>query len=50
MKTGAYDYLTKPLPLAELEMLIEKAYDRRKLSQENMQLKAVFGAASRLEK
>jgi DNA-binding NtrC family response regulator len=43
MKTGAYDYLTKPVPLAELEMLIEKAYDRRKLSQENMQLKAVLG-------
>jgi DNA-binding NtrC family response regulator len=43
MKKGAYDYLTKPLPLAELELLIEKAYERRKLSKENMQLKAVLG-------
>jgi DNA-binding NtrC family response regulator len=43
MKLGAYDYLTKPVPLAELELLIEKAYDRRTLSKENMQLKAVLG-------
>ena len=43
MKKGAYDYLTKPFPLAELEMLIEKAYEHRKLSKENMQLKAVLG-------
>jgi DNA-binding NtrC family response regulator len=43
MKKGAYDYLTKPFPLAELEVLIEKAYERRKLSKENMQLKAVLG-------
>jgi DNA-binding NtrC family response regulator len=43
MKKGAYDYLSKPFPLAELEVLIEKAYERRKLSKENMQLKAVLG-------
>jgi DNA-binding NtrC family response regulator len=43
MKKGAYDYLTKPFPLADLELLIEKAYERRKLSKENMQLKAVLG-------
>jgi DNA-binding NtrC family response regulator len=43
MKAGAYDYLTKPFPLAELEVLIEKAYERRKLSKENMQLKAALG-------
>jgi DNA-binding NtrC family response regulator len=43
MKKGAYDYLTKPFPLAELEVLIEKAYERRKLAKENMQLKAVLG-------
>jgi DNA-binding NtrC family response regulator len=42
MKKGAYDYLTKPFPLADLEILIEKAYERRKLSKENMQLKAVL--------
>ncbi len=41
MKLGAYDYLTKPFPLAELELLIEKAYERRVLRKENQQLKAV---------
>ena len=42
MKLGAYDYLLKPFSLAELETLIQKAYERRQLSQENVQLKAVL--------
>jgi DNA-binding NtrC family response regulator len=42
MKLGAYDYLTKPFPLAELEVVIQKAYERRLLSKENTQLKAVL--------
>ena len=42
MKIGAYDFLTKPFPLAELEALIEKAYERRQLRKENVQLKAVL--------
>ena len=42
MKLGAYDYLTKPFPLAELEILIEKAYERRQLRKENVQLKEVL--------
>ncbi len=42
MKLGAYDFLTKPFPLAELEVLIEKAYERRQLRKENVQLKAVL--------
>ncbi len=42
MKLGAYDYLTKPFALAELEILIEKAYDRRLLRKENQQLKQVL--------
>jgi DNA-binding NtrC family response regulator len=29
MKLGAFDYLTKPFPLADLEDLIQKAYERR---------------------
>ncbi|MDF1664949.1 MAG: response regulator, partial [Planctomycetota bacterium] len=28
MKAGAYDFLTKPCPLTELEMLIEKALEK----------------------
>ncbi len=42
MKSGAYDYLTKPFPLAELEVLIQKANERRSLSKENRQLKEVL--------
>jgi DNA-binding NtrC family response regulator len=42
MKLGAFDYLTKPFPLAELEELIQKAYGRRMLRKENRQLKAVI--------
>jgi DNA-binding NtrC family response regulator len=42
MKLGAYDFLTKPFPLAELEALIEKAYERHQLRKENVQLKAVL--------
>ncbi|MCX7421212.1 MAG: sigma-54 dependent transcriptional regulator [Planctomycetia bacterium] len=42
MKLGAYDFLSKPFSLAELETLIQKAYERRRLSQENRQLKAVL--------
>jgi len=40
MKLGAYDYLTKPFPLAELEVLIEKAYEHSRLRKENRQLQA----------
>jgi DNA-binding NtrC family response regulator len=45
MKLGAFDFLQKPFPLAELELLIEKAYDRRQLRKENLQLKAALGRA-----
>lgn len=42
MKLGAYDYLTKPFSLAELEVVIQKAFERRQLHKENRQLKAVL--------
>jgi DNA-binding NtrC family response regulator len=42
MKLGASDYLTKPFPLTELEVLIEKAWERSRLKKENRQLKAVL--------
>ena len=41
-KLGAYDYLTKPTPLAELEALVGKAADRRQLVKENTQLKRLL--------
>ncbi|HTN77068.1 MAG TPA: sigma-54 dependent transcriptional regulator [Pirellulaceae bacterium] len=42
MKLGAGDYLTKPFPLSELEVLIDKAYHRRLLAKENRQLKTLL--------
>ncbi|HND53065.1 MAG TPA: response regulator, partial [Pirellulaceae bacterium] len=42
MKLGAYDYLTKPFPLKELEVLVEKAFERRKLTKENRQLRTLL--------
>ncbi len=42
MKLGAYDYLTKPFPLVELEILIGKACERLRLKKENRQLKAIL--------
>jgi DNA-binding NtrC family response regulator len=41
MKRGAYDFLTKPFPLGELELLIERAHERHSLRAENKQLKAI---------
>ncbi len=42
MKRGAYDFLTKPFPLGELEVLIQKAYERQQLQKENKQLSAAL--------
>ena len=45
MKRGAYDFLTKPFPLAELEVLIQKAFERHQLQKENNQLIAALERA-----
>lgn len=39
MKSGAYDYLQKPIELSELEHIIEKCYERSYLISENLVLK-----------
>ncbi|SDL22672.1 two-component system, NtrC family, response regulator HydG [Maridesulfovibrio ferrireducens] len=39
MKLGAYDYLTKPLNFDELKIILERALDHRRLSDENRSLK-----------
>ncbi|MEK6570603.1 MAG: sigma-54 dependent transcriptional regulator, partial [Bacteroidota bacterium] len=39
MKLGAYDYLTKPCKLAEMEVVLEKAYEKRCINRENLALK-----------
>jgi DNA-binding NtrC family response regulator len=40
MKLGAYHYFEKPVPFKELELYVKGACDKRRLSQENTQLKA----------
>lgn len=42
MKLGAYDYLSKPFPLPELEKRARLAFERGCLQKENQQLKAVI--------
>ena len=39
LKAGAYDYITKPLDIDELKLLVEKALRFHLLEQENLQLK-----------
>jgi DNA-binding NtrC family response regulator len=42
MKAGAFDFLQKPFPLQDLEMVIRRAKERRALRKENQQLKALL--------
>lgn len=42
MRQGAYNYLTKPFPLRDLEVQIEKAYERGRLQRENEQLRSLL--------
>ncbi len=39
MKLGAYDYLTKPCKLVELELIIQKAYEKKTLQDTNLNLR-----------
>lgn len=40
MKLGAYDYLTKPFDVEELELTVQKALKAQALARENMELRA----------
>lgn len=42
MKLGAFDYLTKPCELAELEVQVERADEKARLARENQNLKTLF--------
>jgi DNA-binding NtrC family response regulator len=42
MKAGAFDYLQKPFPLKDLETVVLKAAERRRLKKENTQLRAML--------
>ena len=40
MKLGAYDYAAKPYRLAEIEVLVRRAWEKRKLASDNQRLSA----------
>ena len=42
LKSGAYDYLTKPLDIDELKILVTKALHHQKLEEENINLKQIL--------
>lgn len=47
MKLGAYDYLTKPFKLAEVEIVLRRAAERRRLTQENTALRRMVDQGGR---
>jgi len=47
MKEGAYDYLTKPFKVDELRIVIEKALEKKLLSNENRRLRRELRSHSR---
>ena len=50
MRKGAYDYVTKPLDLERVEMLLRRAVRTIRVEEENIRLKAELGQAYGLEK
>jgi DNA-binding NtrC family response regulator len=49
MKLGAFDYLPKPFDPDELKLVVQRALERRRLLQENLNLRTEMGARYRLE-
>ncbi len=43
MKLGAYDYLTKPFKLSEVEAVLRRAAEKRQLQEENTTLRRMVG-------
>ncbi|HZS11744.1 MAG TPA: sigma-54 dependent transcriptional regulator [Nitrospirales bacterium] len=48
MKRGAYDYLTKPFQIDEVQLIIRNALERRRLTTENILLKREIASQSSL--
>src|SRR5262245_19774457 len=40
MKLGAYDYMSKPYRMAEIDVLVKRAWEKRQLARENQYLQA----------
>ena len=47
MKLGAYDYVTKPFKVDELQLLVEKALEKRSLAQDNAILRERLAGKAR---
>jgi DNA-binding NtrC family response regulator len=45
MKLGAYDYLTKPFKLSDVEAVLRRAAEKRRLQEENTALRRMVGQA-----
>jgi len=50
MKIGAEQYITKPFNIDELKVVIEKAIYRKKIEEENIELKSKIGSWTEYEK
>jgi DNA-binding NtrC family response regulator len=50
MKLGAYDFITKPFKVVELKAILEKAYEKKGLSRENLVLKTEIKRESESQK
>ena len=50
MKSGAYDFLTKPFRIEELKAVAKKAYEKKELLQENLHLKAQIKRQSKAQR
>jgi YesN/AraC family two-component response regulator len=49
MKRGAADYLTKPIDLDELELVLARTLERRALESENRELRQALATRHRLQ-
>jgi DNA-binding NtrC family response regulator len=49
MKLGAFDYLSKPFEPDELKLVVQRALERRRLLQENLDLKSEVSSKYRFE-
>ena len=47
MKQGAYDYITKPFKVDELRLVIDKALEKKGLTEENQRLRTALRARTR---
>lgn len=45
MKLGAYDYMAKPYRMAEIDVLVRRAWEKRRLSRENVLLQSQLDRA-----